>query len=328
MDRKRLLIAESHVFPAAALERLREVADVVTGDLDRPELERAVAEADILWVRLRHHIDAALLALAPHLEVIATPTTGLTHIDLDAVERRGIRLLCLRGETDFLKEIRATAEHTIGLMLSLMRHIPAALEDVRAGGWNRDAFQGSELYGKTVAVVGYGRLGRIVARYLAAFDCRVLACDPHVQPSMVDSGIEIVPLEEALPRADIVTLHVNLTEASRQFFGVRQFDSMKPGSSFLNTSRGELVDEEALLASLRSGRLAGAALDVLCEEHSTGMGRHGLVQYAIGHRNLIITPHIGGCTVESMQKTEIFLAEKLINHLASRLHVGLSSAAI
>jgi D-3-phosphoglycerate dehydrogenase / 2-oxoglutarate reductase len=327
MARKRILIAESHGFPQPALERLRDAADVVAADLDRPQLERAVADADILWVRLRHQIDAALLSLAPHLQVIATPTTGLTHIDLEAVENRGIELLCLRGETDFLREVRATAEHTIGLMLSLLRHIPAAVEHVCGGGWDRDAFQGGELYGKTVAVVGYGRLGRIVARYLAAFGCRVLVCDPHVQPRSVEAGVELVPLEEAIPLADVVTLHVNLTGSSRQFFGVRQFDSMKPGSSFLNTSRGELVDEEALLDALRSGRLAGAALDVLCEEHSTGMGWHALVQYAIGHRNLIITPHIGGCTVESMQKTELFLCQKLLDNLASGLHVGLSSAA-
>ncbi len=328
MSRKRILIAESHGFPADALDRLRTAADVVVADLDRPQLERAIGKADVLWVRLRHRIDAALLERAPSLEVIATPTTGLTHIDLEAVESRKIRLLCLRGETDFLRDVRATAEHTIGLMLSLMRHIPDAAAHIRQGGWDRDAFRGAELFGKTVAVAGYGRLGRIVARYLAAFDCRVLACDPNVQRRIPDPGVEFMPLDQALPLADIVTLHVNLTDESSQFFGVRQFDSMKPGSFFINTSRGELVDEAALLGALRSGRLAGAALDVLCDEQSTGMGRHVLVQYAIGHHNLLITPHIGGCTLESMQKTETFLCEKVIHHLAADLHIEMSSAAI
>jgi D-3-phosphoglycerate dehydrogenase len=295
-------------------------------DLDRAGLERAVRDAEVLWVRLRHRIDAALLDRAPRLEAIATPTTGLTHIDLEEVERRGIHLLCLRGETDFLRDIRATAEHTIGLMLSLLRRIPAAVDHVRGGGWNRDLFQGSELFGKTVAVVGYGRLGRIVARYLTAFDCRVLACDPH-PPQPREGNVEFLPLREALPLADIVTLHVNLTPQSRQFFGVREFQSMKPGSSFLNTSRGELVDETALLAALRSGKLAGAALDVLCEEQSSGMGAHPLVQYSIDHPNLIVTPHIGGCALESMQKTESFLCEKLVNWLAAELQVEMSSAA-
>lgn len=328
MSRKRILIAESAGFPPAALDRLRQVADVVAADLDRAQLERAIGQADILWVRLRHRIDAALLALAPSLQAIATPTTGLTHLDLDVLESRGVRLLCLRGETEFLKEVRATAEHTIGLMLSLIRHIPAACEHVLSGGWDRDAFRGAELYGKTVAVVGYGRLGRIVARYLRAFDCRVLACDPNVQPLAVDPGVEILSLERALPLADIVTLHVNLTAESRQFFGVRQFDMMKPGSSFINTSRGELVDETALLAGLRSGRLAFAALDVLCAEDTSGMAKSALVQYALDHRNLLITPHIGGCTVESMQKTEMFLCEKLVSYLAHSLQVGVSIGAL
>jgi D-3-phosphoglycerate dehydrogenase / 2-oxoglutarate reductase len=324
--RPRLLITESRGFPPAALDRLREVADVTAADLDRSQLEHAIGGADPLWVRLRHRIDDALLALAPSLRVIASPTTGLTHVDLDAAARRGIAIVSLRGETDFLKDIRATAEHTMGLMLSLVRHIPAAAAHVRGGGWDRDRFQGIELFGKTVAVIGYGRLGRIVARYLAAFGCRVLACDPHAVDS--DPGVELVSLAEALAAADIVTLHVNFTEQSRQFFGAEQFRSMRIGSYFINTSRGELVDEEALLGTLQSGRLAGAALDVLCEEQSSGMAPHRLVQYAASHSNLLITPHIGGCAVEAMQKTEAFLCDRLLSFLASDVHKKLTSAAM
>ena len=321
--RPHLLISESHGFPPAALARLRQVADVTAADLDRSALEREIGGADILWVRLRHRIDDALLARAPRLKVIASPTTGLTHIDLEAAERRGIRILCLRGEADFLKDIRATAEHTIGLILSLIRHIPAAAAHVVEGGWDRDRFQGVELYGKTVAVVGYGRLGRIVARYLQAFDCRVVAVDP--KPSGTE--VEFRSLDEALRAADIVTLHVNLTPESRQFFGANQFASMRMGSYFINTSRGELVDEAALLVALRSGRLAGAALDVLCDEHSEGMASHPLVRFAETHSNLILTPHIGGCAVEAMQKTELFLAEQFLSGLASSLQIEMTSAA-
>ena len=321
--RPHLLISESHGFPPAALTRLRQVADVTAADLDRSALEREIGGADILWVRLRHRIDDALLARAPRLKVIASPTTGLTHIDLEAAERRGIRILCLRGETDFLKDIRATAEHTIGLILSLIRHIPAAAAHVVEGGWDRDRFQGVELYGKTVAVVGYGRLGRIVARYLQAFDCRVVAVDP--KPSGTE--VEFRSLDEALRAADIVTLHVNLTPESRQFFGANQFASMRIGSYFINTSRGELVDEAALLVALRSGHLAGAALDVLCDEHSEGMASHPLVRFAETHSNLILTPHIGGCAVEAMQKTELFLAEQFLSGLASSLQIEMTSAA-
>jgi D-3-phosphoglycerate dehydrogenase len=172
-------------------------------------------------------------------------------------------------------------------------------------------FKGHELHGKTVGVVGYGRLGRIVARYLQAFDTRILVADPFVDVRVVEPGITLLPLGDLLREANLVTLHVNLCEATRQFFGRPQFATMQSGSWFINTSRGELIEEHALLDVLRSGHLAGAALDVLCDEYSTGMGCHPLVTYARDHDHLLLTPHIGGCTVESMEKTELFLAEKL-----------------
>jgi D-3-phosphoglycerate dehydrogenase len=304
---KRILIAESRGFPVAARRRLEPHGEVVLADLDRTGLQAAIPHVQVLWVRLRHRIDEALLDRAPALEMIATPTTGLTHIDLAAVERRRIELVSLRGETDFLKDVRATAEHTIALILALLRHIPAAAAHVSAGGWDRNLFRGSEIYGRTVGVIGYGRLGRIVARYLRAFDARVLAADPDVAD--MEPGIERAGLDELLRASDIVTLHVNLHAGTRRFFGRREFALLRPGSFFINTSRGELVDETALAAALDSGRLAGAAVDVLSDEHIPG-------NPLIGRPNLLITPHIGGCTLESMQKTEVFLAAK-VAHLLS-----------
>ena len=181
---------------------------------------------------------------------------------------------------------------------------------VHNGGWNRDLFRGHELHQKTIGVVGYGRLGRIVTRYVHAFDAHVLAADPHITLSDVASEVTLVPLEALLPAADIVTLHVNLDPTTIGFFGRAQFAAMKRGAWFINTSRGELVDEVALLEALQQGHLAGAALDVLGDEEATG-GRHPLVAYARWHPNLIITPHIGGGTVESMAKTECVLARRL-----------------
>jgi D-3-phosphoglycerate dehydrogenase len=309
-NKARILVSESGGFSVRAAGLLRQTGDLVLADLDRGDLLSAVREADVLWVRLRHRIDAEIIAAAPRLKVIVTPTTGLNHIDLKEAERHGIRVLSLRGETEFLQDVRATAEHTIALILVLLRHVPTALDHVRDGGWNRDLFKGRELYGKTVGVVGYGRLGQIVTRYLKAFDTRVLAADPNVNVGSVEPGVTLVPLRQLLREADLVTLHVNLCDETQGFFGWEQFAAMKEGAWFINTSRGELVDESTLLDALRSGRLAGAALDVLCEENPNGMGSHSLVAYAREYGNLIITPHIGGCTVESMEKTELFLAEK------------------
>lgn len=310
-DRARILVTESGGFPVRAAELLARAGDLILADLDRSSLLSAVREVEVLWVRLRHRVDADVMDAAPRLKVIVTPTTGLNHIDLEEAERRGIQVLSLRGETGFLQDIRATAEHTLALILALLRHVPEAARYVQEGGWNRDLFKGRELYGKTVGVVGYGRLGRIVARYLKAFDTRVLAADPGVEASSVEPGVTRVPLSQLLQEADLVTLHVNLCDETRGFFGRKQFAEMKEGSWFINTSRGELVDESGLLDALRSGRLAGVALDVLCGENSDGMRSHPLVAYAREHDNLIITPHIGGCTMESMAKTELFLAEKL-----------------
>jgi D-3-phosphoglycerate dehydrogenase / 2-oxoglutarate reductase len=312
-NRYKILVAEAGGFASKAAESLRQVGDPILADLDRDELLTAVRGVDILWVRLGHRIDAELMAAARHLKVIVTATTGLNHIDLEEAECRGIRVLSLRGESEFLRDIRATAEHTLALILSLIRHVPGATAHVRDGGWNRNLFKGQELHGKTVGVIGYGRLGRIVARYLKAFDTHVLAADPNIGVDFMETGVTLVPLVELLQAADLVTLHVNLCEATRGFFGQAEFETMKKGAWFVNTSRGELVAEPALLHALRSGRLAGAALDVLSGEHSRSIGEHPLVAYARGHDNLIITPHIAGCTVESMEKTECFLAARLLS---------------
>lgn len=314
-----ILIAECRNFPEEAAHLLGQAGNLRQADLARHELAHYLEDVDVLWVRLRHRIDEELLEHAPRLKVIATPTTGLTHVDLEAVERRGIRLVCLRGETDFLSEVRATAEHTIALMLALLRSVPAAVAHVSAGGWNRDLFRGHELYGKKVGIVGYGRLGRIVARYLMAFEAEVLIADPAL------GGVGL-PLNTVLERSDIVTLHVNYTPDKHQFFSRECFSHMRHASWFINTSRGELVDEAALLVALRSGRLAGAALDVLEDEGASEGVFPAVVQYANMHGNVIVTPHIGGCTYESMQKTEMFLARKTVELMKSMKHRNYSYA--
>jgi D-3-phosphoglycerate dehydrogenase len=314
----RILITEPENFSPKALDELRQVGEVTLADLDRAGLEQAVTDAEVLWVRLRHRIDRGVLDRAAGLRVVVSPTTGLNHIDTAELARRGIHLISLRGEVEFLRNVRATAEHTVALMLSLLRNLPAAAAHTLAGGWTRDRFRGRELYEKTVGIVGYGRLGRLVARYLLAFDCRVLAADPHVDAAAVEPGVSMVSLDRLLGESDIVSLHVNLDDDTAGFFGASQLNAMKPGALLVNTARGELVDEQALIAALKSGRLAGAALDVLSNERSAGMSGHPLVRYANENNNMIITPHIGGCTLESMYKTEEFLAGKLAQFVAAR----------
>lgn len=311
----KILITESDGFSPRALARLRELGEVRPRDLDRAGLFDQIRGAEVLWVRLRHYIGREVMDAAPALRIVATPTTGLTHIDLAEAERRGIRVISLRGQTEFLKEIRATAEHTVGLMLALMRRIPQAHRHAIKGGWDRDLFQGHELHRKTVGIIGYGRLGRIVARYLNAFDCTILAADRPDWDGSPDPWVRMVPLSELLSHSDIVSLHVNLHSGTAGLIDRACFESIKPGAWFINTARGELVDEAALLDALETGRLAGAAVDVLSDEH-VRCATHLLIAYAARRDNLLVTPHIGGCTVESMEKTEEFLAELLAAQLA------------
>ena len=298
-------------FSPLALERLSEIGTVTLADAGERELRTLAADADVLWVRLRHRIDATVMDAAPRLRFLVTPTTGLNHIDTEEAARRGIRVLSLQGAREFLDGVRATAEHTIGLMLALLRGIPASTRHVRAGGWNRDLFRGRELYGKTVGVVGYGRLGRVVARYLEAFEATVLAADPFVKPADVAGAVRLTSLPELLASADIVTLHVSLTAETANLLSRPQFACMRRGSRLVNTSRGEVVDEAALLDALRRGKLAGAAVDVISGEHGKGRMRSPLVTFARRHENLLVTPHIGGCTAESMEKTELYMAGEL-----------------
>src|SRR5438094_14100 len=306
--RLRTLVVESEGFCPQAAVLLRRIGDLVLADLGRSDLLQAVGESNILWVRLRHRIDAEVLVAAPALRIIVTATTGLNHIDVDEARRRGIRVVSLRGEGDLLRDVRATAEHTLAVLLALLRRIPAAVTHVRGGGWNRDLFRGHEVFGKTVGVVGYGRLGCLVARSLAGLGARVLVADPHVEAEAIEPEMQLLSLDDVLRQGDIITVHVAYSPATHDLFGDRAFSLMKEGSWFVNTSRGELVNEAALLAALRSGRIAGAALDVIADEHSGELPNRPLIQYARDHDTLLVTPHIGGCTVESMAKTELFMA--------------------
>jgi D-3-phosphoglycerate dehydrogenase / 2-oxoglutarate reductase len=256
-----------------------------------------------IWTRCMDATGELLLS-SVECNLIACPATGTDH--LDWARARGARVLSLRDCGD-LSSIRATVEHTIGLILSLTRRIPSAVESVRRGEWDRMRFQGTDLADKTVAVIGVGRIGKQVSDILQhGFGMGPLWFDPawNVQQS----------LPEFLSIADLVTVHVSLNESSRGMFGPAEFAAMKPGAYFVNTSRGAVVDEAALLDALKSGHLSGAALDVLCDEPPKP--DNPLVEFAREQpERLILTPHLGGCTVESMERAEVLLARKLVEVL-------------
>ena len=290
---------------------LQSVFDVQAIDANRQQLIAAISNFEVLWVRLRNMIDKEIMDHAPKLTTIATNTTGLNHVDLDEAAKRKIAVVSLKGEYEFLSDIRATAEHTIGLALALLRKIPAAHNHASAGGWDRYPFKGHELYEQTAGIIGYGRLGKIVAGYFKAFGMKVLVCDPNVADTPDD--VLKVQLDELVRQSDVISLHVDYRPENNQMIDKSVFEHVKQGAVFINTARGELVNESDLLAALNSGRLAGAALDVVASEHTNSDVRAALVQYTTGNDNLILTPHIGGNTFESHFKTEEFLAQKLLN---------------
>ncbi len=308
----RLLIAECQDFSPHALEILSNDFQVECADLDLTGLKSRINEFDCLWVRLRNYVDRSLIAAASNLKVIATNTTGLNHIDLNAAAEHGVAVVSLQGEMDFLKSIRATAELTIALTLAVLRKLNAAHEHVLAGGWDRVPFKGHEIFEKTVGIVGYGRLGSIVAGYFKAFGAKVLICDPKFAGQRQVDGFEVRELHQLLADSDIVSLHANCTPENEKFFGQREFQSMRANAVFVNTARGELVDELALLDALREQRLGGVALDVISAEHDRGETLTQLRELARQRANMILTPHIGGNTVESLSRTEVFLAHKLV----------------
>ena len=231
---------------------------------------------------------------------IASCTTGLDHIDTEYCRDKGIKIISLQGETEFLQDVWATAEHTWALIMSLVRKIPFAHADVCAGNWERERWQGTELRGKTLGIVGYGRVGWQVARFAEVFGMRIANYDKYQSYG--------VRFEWLLQNSDIITAHVPLNNETRGMFGEKEFATMKPGAYFINTSRAPIVEPQALYNAL-DGKIAGVAIDVM-EGYPNKYWEY-LTEHAKEHNNLIITPHIAGNTAESREKTQLFIANKI-----------------
>lgn len=290
---------------------LNRLGKVVEASLSRKELLSQLPDYGVLIVRLAHQIDREVIDAGSCLKAIVTATTGLDHVDVDYAHSKGIEVLSLQGETVFLHTVSPTAEHTWALLLALLRRIPQAFASVQAGDWDRDKFRGNELDGKRLGIVGLGRLGRKVARYGIAFGMDVAAHDPYAKEWM-DGVACMVMRSDLLQSSDVLTLHVPLNDETMGMIGASEMALMHPGSVLVNTSRGEIVNEVALIKALDSKNLAGAALDVVSQERNLEKRRiSSILSYVRTHDNLLITPHIAGATRESMAKTEVFMARKL-----------------
>lgn len=298
-------ILEAKGFSNEALATLRHLGEVKT--YEGGDLGAFLQPLDALFVRLAHRIDEAFLRLSPRLRWLCSPSTGHTHIDEMALAKRGVQLLSLQGERKFLETIRATPEHTLGLVLALLRRYRRAFEDVATGKWDRDACRGDELNGNRVGIIGLGRVGFRVASYFSAFGANVAWCDPADVPSLPEWQ-RFPDIHDLIETSRIIVLCASYRAGEPPVISRKEVDAME-GRYFINTARGELVDEVALLAAVRSKRLAGVAIDVIAKEN--GENRLAEWRALLPGRNLILTPHIAGATFEAMEKTESYIARLL-----------------
>jgi D-3-phosphoglycerate dehydrogenase len=256
------------------------------------DLERALERAHALIVRSETRVTADLLNRAPELRVIARAGIGVDTIDVTAATRRGIAVMNAPGANTV-----SAAEHALGLLLSLVRHIPEAAASMRRGEWDRKKYEGTELRGKTLGVVGLGRIGGHVSQIARAFGMTVVAHDPFLPPQRAtELQVKILPLEQLLATADVVTLHVALSDQTRHLINAQRLALMKKTAVLINTARGELVDEAALAAAVEAKQIAGAAVDVFSQEP---LPRESPLR---GFDRVILTPHLAASTAEAQDR--------------------------
>ena len=268
-------------------------------------LPSEIASADALIVRSATKITAGLLEKAAKLCVIGRAGVGVDNVDVEAATNRGVLVMNTPGGNAV-----SVAEHTLALMLALARAVPQASASTQSGQWEKSKFSGTELRGKTLGLVGLGRVGTEVARRARALEMKVIAYDPYVTPAAArEVEVELVPLDDVLQRSDVLSLHTSLSPATEKLLDTVALAKMKKGAWLINCARGELIDEPALAEALRSGHIKGAALDTFAQEPPKNSP-------LIGLPNVIATPHIAGSTAEAQEEVGTAIAQQVRDYLA------------
>lgn len=272
---------------------------------DRPALLAALAGADAVLVRSATRIDAEALAAAPRLKVVARAGVGLDNVDVPAATAAGVTVVNAPASN-----VVSAAEHAVALLLAVARHVPQADAALKAGRWARSTYTGVELAGKTLGVLGLGRIGSLVARRLAAFDMEVIAYDPYASETHAAGiGVRLVGLDELLARAQFLTVHLPRTPETTDLIGFDALQRVRSDLRIVNAARGGIVDENELYAALKEGRVAGAALDVYATEPCTDSPLFELP-------NVVVTPHLGASTPEAQERAGTQAAESVLLALA------------
>ena len=279
----------------------------VRAGISAEELAECIGEYNGLLVRSRTKVSAEILERAGKLKVIGRAGIGVDNIDVGVASARGILV-----ENAPKGNIITTAEHAICLLLALVRNIPAGTSSMKDNRWEKKKLEGTEIYGKTFGVVGLGNIGRIVADLGSGLRMKVIACDPQIDKESADKlGVELVSFAQLLERSHFISIHTPLVDSTRGLIGQAEFAKMREGAFLVNAARGGIVDEEACLAALESGRLAGAAFDVFVTEPAPE--NHPLVQ----HPKVICTPHLGASTAEAQIKVAEDVANQMVAYAES-----------
>ncbi|WP_410661544.1 phosphoglycerate dehydrogenase [Amycolatopsis sp. lyj-112] len=268
---------------------------------DRPALLEAVKTADALLVRSATKVDAEVLAATTTLKVVARAGVGLDNVEVPAATERGV--LVVNAPTS---NIVSAAEHAVALLLAVARRVPAADQSLQGGAWKRSSYSGIEIQGKTIGVVGLGKIGQLFAQRLAAFDTKLIAYDPYVSAARAAQlGIELVTLDELLERADAISIHLPKTPETKGLIGTEALKKVKKGVIIVNAARGGLIDEQALADAVSSGHVGGAGIDVFVTEPTTESPLFGLP-------NVVVTPHLGASTAEAQDRAGTDVAKSVL----------------
>lgn len=305
-----IFVTEQENMGVSVKQKLEELGKVKYGYSSESEFKEFLRTANILFVRLGRMIDDSILCLAPNLKYILSATTALNHIDIESLKKREIRLFSLRDCMADIEDIAATAEHTWALLLSLVRNIPQAVSKVSSKQWSRIGLWGTELKGQNLGILGYGRLGRKVAKFAKSFGMNIFICE--TDHSKIEEDYISVPIEDLFSKCNIISIHVTSSVENTKLVSYELIEKMPPGSIIINTSRGHIVDSLALVKGLRSGKLKGVAVDVLQNEEKGDFPNDPLYDCMIEGFNVIITPHIGGATLESIEKAEMAVLNQFI----------------
>ncbi len=301
----RILVTEPEYFTKESLKRMARVGEVTAKRMSRREMLQKIKQFDAIVVRIDTKVDREILARATNLKCVVSATTGLNHIDTAFLTSHGIPLFSLHGSHSV-----PTAEHAIAMLLAAGRRIPFANNHMHGGGWNRWEFIGIEFTGKTLGILGIGRIGTQVGLRARGLQLNVIAYDPYVSKSEIKKrGAQKVGWKEFLKKSDFFTLHAPLTDETRHMFGKKEFAAMKRSALFINTARGEIVEDNALLEALSKKKIRAAAVDVYADEPLSP--KNPLRKYARTDDNLILTPHIAASTEEAVVRASNFAAESI-----------------